>query len=121
MVVITEIDVTNKTMLDARFTSFLEKDNSFLNPWSWDPKACEGETSSTKDKEFLFFHPESYFSYEIVDEKSWNPKTLKNESGTNAAKNFQYLSFYPEPYFTNEIIEEKRMCIGPVYIYWPFE
>lgn len=58
--------VTKETILDSRFTSFLEKDHSFLTPWSWNPNASKNETSSTKKKEFLSFHPESYFSYEVI-------------------------------------------------------
>ncbi|GAU43814.1 hypothetical protein TSUD_248030 [Trifolium subterraneum] len=49
--------------VNARLTSFLEKDNSFLTPWSWDPKACENGTSSTKGKEYMIFPSGSYFSY----------------------------------------------------------
>ncbi|PNY00171.1 defensin-like protein [Trifolium pratense] len=58
--------------VNARLTSFLEKDNSFLTPWSWDPKACENGTSSTKEKEYITFPPGSYFSYgdEIIDRKN---------------------------------------------------
>lgn len=50
----------------ANFTSFLEKDNSFLTPWSWNPNTCKNETSSsTKEKEFLSFQRESYFTYKV--------------------------------------------------------
>jgi hypothetical protein len=49
--------------VNARLTSFLEKDNSFLTPWSWNPKACENETRYTKEKEYIIFAPGSYFSY----------------------------------------------------------
>ncbi|XP_045832867.1 uncharacterized protein LOC123924134 [Trifolium pratense] len=58
--------------VNARLTSFLEKDNSFLTPWSWDPKACENGTSSTKEKEYITFPPGSYFSYgdQIIDRKN---------------------------------------------------
>jgi len=65
MVVIRELPI-RETTLDARFTSFLEKDNSFLTPWSWDPKTSKNGSSSTKEKEYLSFHPESYFSYEVI-------------------------------------------------------
>jgi len=57
---------TKETILDSGFTSFLEKDYSFLTPWSWNPNASKNKTSSTKKKEFLSFHPESYFSYEVI-------------------------------------------------------
>jgi hypothetical protein len=49
--------------VNARLTSFLEKDNSFLTPWSWNPKAFENETRYTKEKEYITFPPGSYFSY----------------------------------------------------------
>jgi hypothetical protein len=49
--------------VNARLTSFLEKDNSFLTPWSWNPKAFENETRYTKEKEYIIFPPGSYFSY----------------------------------------------------------
>jgi hypothetical protein len=63
MVVISDhYDINKETMFDVtRLTSFLEKDASFLTPWSWNPK-----TSSTKEKKYLSFHPESYFSYEVL-------------------------------------------------------
>jgi len=59
---------------DARFTSFLEKDNSFLTLWSWDPNASMNETNFTKEKEYLSFHLESYFTYEVMF--SFIPKSL---------------------------------------------
>ncbi|KEH37047.1 hypothetical protein MtrunA17_Chr2g0292071 [Medicago truncatula] len=72
--------VTKETILDSRFTSFLEKDHSFLTPWSWNPNASKNETSSTKKKEFLSFHPESYFSYEIIDRKCWNDNAQETDN-----------------------------------------
>ncbi|AES91811.1 hypothetical protein MTR_4g119170 [Medicago truncatula] len=69
MVVTSDDHATKEIMIDARFTSFLEKDNSFLTPWSWDPLI---DNNSTKEKEYLSFHPESYFIYEIIDQKCWN-------------------------------------------------
>lgn len=63
---ISDVDANREITLDSRFTSFLEKDNSFLTPWSWGPKTCKNETSSTKEKEYLSFHPESYFCYEVI-------------------------------------------------------
>ncbi|RHN69702.1 hypothetical protein MtrunA17_Chr3g0127661 [Medicago truncatula] len=69
MVVTSDDHATEVTMLDARFTSFLEKDNSFLTPWSWewDPNASmNNETNSTKEKQYLSFQPESYFTYEVI-------------------------------------------------------
>jgi len=52
---ISDVDANRETTLDVRFTSFLEKDNSFLTPWSWDPNTSKNETSSTKEKEYFFF------------------------------------------------------------------
>jgi hypothetical protein len=49
--------------VNARLTSFLKKDNSFLTPWSWNRKACENETRNSKEKEYIIFPPGSYFSY----------------------------------------------------------
>jgi len=66
MVVSSDDHATKETMIDARFTSFLEKDNSFLTPWNWDPNASMNETNFTKEKEYLSFHPESYFTYEVI-------------------------------------------------------
>jgi len=66
MVVTSDHHPTKETILDSRFTSFLEKDHFFLTPWSWNPNASKNQTSSTKKKEFLSFHPESYFSYEVI-------------------------------------------------------
>ncbi|GAU48462.1 hypothetical protein TSUD_324120 [Trifolium subterraneum] len=70
MVVISDhYDITKETMFDVtRLTSFLEKDASFLTPWSWDPK------TSTKQNKYLSFHPESYFSYEEVIDASRKQK-----------------------------------------------
>jgi len=66
MVVTSDDHATKEIMFDARFTSFLEKDNSFLTPWSWDPNASMIVINSTKEKEYLSFHPESYFTYEVI-------------------------------------------------------
>lgn len=53
-----------KTTIHRRLISFLEKDNSFLTPWSWDPKALVNETSSsTKTKNCrIQILPGSYFA-----------------------------------------------------------
>ena len=50
-----------------RLISFLEKDNSFLSPWTWDCMASEDGTSnnSTKGKQYLRFQPGSYFVREV--------------------------------------------------------
>ncbi|CAJ2667566.1 unnamed protein product [Trifolium pratense] len=72
MVVIREFndDKANKeTTFDVtRFTYFLEKDNSFLTPWSWKPNTSKNDTNSStkekKEKQYNYFHPESYFSYQ---------------------------------------------------------
>lgn len=58
---------TKKTIwLDARLISFIEKDNSFLTPWSWNPKISKNYTRSTRrEKQYMYFHPESYFTYEV--------------------------------------------------------
>jgi anthranilate/para-aminobenzoate synthase component II len=70
MVVIKEVnddDFNNETMFDVtRFTSFLQKDNSFLTPWSWKPNTSMNDINSTKEKQYLTFHPESYFSYQVI-------------------------------------------------------
>jgi len=66
MVVASDDHATKEIMLDARFTSFLEKDNYFLTPWSWDPNASMNDTNSNKEKEYVSFHPESYFTYEVI-------------------------------------------------------
>ena len=75
--VVTSDDATKKTLVPllkkkktlvphARLTSFLEKDHSFLTPWSWNPKTCENEANSTKEKEYLYFHHGSYLSNEVI-------------------------------------------------------
>jgi hypothetical protein len=80
MVVIREFndDGFNKEItFDAtRFTSFIQKDNSFLTPWSWEPNTSMNDINSTKEKQYLTsvkkekqyltFHPESYFSYQVI-------------------------------------------------------
>jgi len=45
---------------------FFEKDNSFLTPWRLDLNASMNDTNSTKEKEYLSFHPASYFTYELA-------------------------------------------------------
>ncbi|WJX40521.1 hypothetical protein P8452_27985 [Trifolium repens] len=74
MVTISDYDVNKETMFDVtRLTSFLEKDDSFLTPWSWDPKPYDtNETNSIKEKQYTSLHPESYFTYQIIDGKSRN-------------------------------------------------
>jgi len=50
----------------STLTSFLQKDTSFLTPWSWDPHASEKESFiSTKEKQYLQFQPGSYFCYSV--------------------------------------------------------
>lgn len=54
-----------------RLTSFLQKDDSFLTPWCWDPNAFDNKTSSSvKEKEhhleYLQFDQESYFSTQVI-------------------------------------------------------
>nr|XP_027187379.1 uncharacterized protein LOC105851661 [Cicer arietinum] len=62
---------TKKTIwLDARLISFIEKDNSFLTPWSWNPKISKNYTRSTRrEKQYMYFRPESYFTYEMIHRK----------------------------------------------------
>jgi hypothetical protein len=52
MVTISDYDVNKETMFNVtRLTSFLEKDDSFLTPWSWDPKPYDiSETNSLSKK-----------------------------------------------------------------------
>jgi hypothetical protein len=68
MVTISDYDVNKETMFDVtRLTSFLEKDDSFLTPWSWDPKPYDtNETNSIKEKQYTSLHPESYFTYQVI-------------------------------------------------------
>jgi anthranilate/para-aminobenzoate synthase component II len=70
MVIIKEFcddDFNKETTFDVtRFTSFLQKDNSFLTPWSWKPNTSMNDINSTKEKQYLNFHPESYFSYQVI-------------------------------------------------------
>jgi hypothetical protein len=70
MVIIKEFcddDFNKETTFDVtRFTSFLQKDNSFLTPWSWKPNTSMNDINSTKEKQYLNFHPESYFSYQVT-------------------------------------------------------
>ncbi|CAJ1971006.1 unnamed protein product [Sphenostylis stenocarpa] len=48
----------------SKLTSFLQKDTSFLTPWSWDANASDNEAStSTKQVQYLQFPPGSYFSF----------------------------------------------------------
>ncbi|RDX98947.1 hypothetical protein CR513_18078, partial [Mucuna pruriens] len=57
-----------ETISYTKLTSFLQKDTSFLTPWTWDPKASENEVSSSrKEKEILQFQPGSYFFVSIFD------------------------------------------------------
>ncbi|WJX34115.1 hypothetical protein P8452_22258 [Trifolium repens] len=82
MVVIREFsddDFNNETTFDVtRFTTFLQKDNSFLTPWSWEPNTSKNEINTTQEKQYLSFHSESYFSYQIIDEKSGNNAQIIN-------------------------------------------
>lgn len=52
-----------KTELHPRLLSFLEKDNSFLTPWSWDNS--KAASTSTKEKEYIQFPPGSYFHTQV--------------------------------------------------------
>ncbi|QCE01325.1 hypothetical protein DEO72_LG7g2621 [Vigna unguiculata] len=50
----------------STLTSFLQKDTSFLTPWSWDPYASRNEAStSTKQNQYIRIPPGSYFSYSM--------------------------------------------------------
>jgi len=50
----------------STLTSFLQKDTSFLTPWSWDPYASRNEAStSTKQNQYIRIPPGSYFSYSV--------------------------------------------------------
>lgn len=56
-----------ETMSYTRLTSFLQKDTSFLSPWSWDPKASENEASTLRnEKQYLRFQPGSYFAVSVT-------------------------------------------------------
>ncbi|WVY89792.1 hypothetical protein V8G54_035306 [Vigna mungo] len=45
----------------STLTSFLQKDSSFLTPWSWYPYA----STSRKQNHYIQFPPRSYFSYSV--------------------------------------------------------
>ncbi|KAL5125463.1 hypothetical protein HKD37_02G005680 [Glycine soja] len=65
---ITVAAAMGETMSYTRLTSFLQKDTSFLSPWSWDPKASENEASTLRnEKQYLRFQPGSYFAVSIFD------------------------------------------------------
>ena len=60
-------EATKEANIDVIFLSFLEKDDSFLSLWSWNPNnALNNDNASTKEKRYLSFHPESYFTYQII-------------------------------------------------------
>ncbi|KAI5434129.1 hypothetical protein KIW84_021117 [Lathyrus oleraceus] len=70
---------TKETNVDVISLSFLEKDDSFLSPWSWNPNnTFNNDNTSTKEKEYLSFHPESYFTYQINDHKIHNENAQEN-------------------------------------------
>ncbi|KAI5434128.1 hypothetical protein KIW84_021116 [Lathyrus oleraceus] len=72
-------EATKEANIDVISLSFLEKDDSFLSPWSWNPNnAFNNDNASTKEKEYLSFHPESYFTYQINDHKIHNENAQEN-------------------------------------------
>ncbi|XP_058744871.1 uncharacterized protein LOC131617630 [Vicia villosa] len=85
------------TKLDARFLSFLEKDDSFFTPWSWEPNAFKNENASTEEKEYLSFHPGSYFKFQIIDEKILNEKAEENYKQDSPSPRSCSEDLYPAP------------------------
>ncbi|KAK2362161.1 hypothetical protein QL285_087246 [Trifolium repens] len=119
MVVISDhYDINKETMFDVtRLTSFLEKDASFLTPWSWDPK-----TSSTKEKKNLSFHPESYFSYEIIDDMTTKKAQVNYNQCPPSARSYSQVRYSVPLMFFNQAPNNFRSysqawCLVPLMFY----
>ncbi|CAI8586299.1 unnamed protein product [Vicia faba] len=82
-------EATKETKADARFLFFLEKDDSFLSPWSWNPNnAFNNDNVSTKENKYFSFHPESYFTYRLLI-KRFKMKMLKEIINCTPGKNIK--------------------------------
>ncbi|KAI5434127.1 uncharacterized protein LOC127121126 [Lathyrus oleraceus] len=103
------------TKLDARFLSFLEKDDSFLTPWSWNPNAFKNKSASTKEKEYLSFHPESYFNFQIIDEKIQNENAQENYKQCSSSARSCSKDSYPAP--LNLVITKAPTYLPVSYYY----
>ncbi|WJX91009.1 hypothetical protein P8452_72846 [Trifolium repens] len=102
MVIIKEFcddDFNKETTFDVtRFTSFLQKDNSFLTPWSWKPNTSMNDINSTKEKQYLNFHPESYFSYQIIGQERRNNAQIINYNQCQSYERlYPQVIWYPVP------------------------
>ncbi|KAL5101869.1 hypothetical protein RYX36_006196 [Vicia faba] len=104
------------TKLDARFLSFLEKDDSFLSPWSWNPNALKNENiASTKEKKYLSFHPDSYFNYQIIDEKIRKDNAQENYKQYSITPRSCSQDLYPAPL---NLVITKALNYLPVSYYY---